>query len=42
MGVAEWWARVRYQGIVLARLALALACGAWIVWTVLLPLLGWR
>jgi hypothetical protein len=28
--------------IVLARLAVALACAAGIVWFVLLPLFGWR
>jgi hypothetical protein len=28
--------------IVLARLALALACAAGIVWFVVLPLIGWR
>ena len=32
----------RYQMIVLARLALALACAAGIVWFVVLPLIGWR
>jgi hypothetical protein len=41
-GIAVWWARVRYQMIVIVRLALALACGAGIVWFVVLPLLGWR
>ena len=41
-GVAAWWARVRYQMIVLDRLALALACAAGIVWFVVLPLIGWR
>jgi hypothetical protein len=41
-GVAAWWARVRDQTIVLARLGLALACAAGIVWFVLLPLCGWR
>jgi hypothetical protein len=41
-GVAAWWARVRYQMIVLARLALALGCAAGIVWFVLLPMFGWR
>jgi hypothetical protein len=40
--VAAWWARVRYQADFFARLALAGACIAAIVWYVLLPLLGWR
>ena len=40
--VAAWWARVRYQMIFFARIALALACVAGIVWFVLLPLFGWR
>jgi len=40
--VAAWWARVRYQTIFFARLALALACAAAIVWFVLLPLFGER
>ena len=35
-----WWARVRYQMIFFARIALALACVAGIIWFVLLPLLG--
>jgi hypothetical protein len=37
--VATWWARVRYQTIFFARIVLALACVAAIVWFVLLPLL---
>ena len=41
-GIAVWWARVRYQMIVIVRLALALACAAGIVWFVVLPLFGWR
>jgi hypothetical protein len=40
--VAAWWARVRYQMIFFAGIALALACVAWVVWFVLFPLLGWR
>ena len=39
--VATWWARVRYQGNVFVRAALALACLAAIVWFILLPLFGW-
>jgi len=42
VGIAAWWARVRYQMIVFARLGLALACAAGIVWFVVLPLIGWR
>jgi hypothetical protein len=42
VSVAAWWARVRYQMIVLARITLALACAAGIVWFVVLPLIGWR
>jgi hypothetical protein len=41
-GVAAWWARVRYQMMILARIALALACTAGIIWFVVLPLFGWR
>ena len=40
--VRAWWVRVRYQMIWFARIALALACVAGIVWFVLLPLFGWR
>jgi hypothetical protein len=40
--VAAWWARVRYQMNFFARVVLALACIAGIVWYVLLPLFGWR
>ena len=40
--VAAWWARVRYQMNFFARVALALAGVAGIVWYVLLPLFGWR
>jgi len=40
--IAAWWARVRYQTIFLARIALALACVAAIVWFVLLPLVAGR
>ena len=38
--VRAWWARVRYQMVFFARIALALACVAGIIWFVLLPLLG--
>jgi len=40
--VAAWWARVRYQMIFFARIALALTCIAGIIWFVLLPLLDGR
>ena len=40
--VAAWWARVRHQMNFFARVALALAGIAGIVWYVLLPLFGWR
>jgi hypothetical protein len=40
--VALWWARVRYQAVFFARVLLALASIAGILWYVLLPLLGWR
>jgi hypothetical protein len=40
--VTAWWARVRYQMIFFARIAVALACVAGIIWYVLLPLLGGR
>jgi hypothetical protein len=40
--VAAWWARVRHQTVFFARVALALACVAAIVWFVLLPLLAGR
>jgi hypothetical protein len=38
--VAAWWARTRGQMNFFARIALALACVAGIIWFVLLPLLG--
>lgn len=37
--VMAWWARVRYQMIFCARIVLALACVAGIMWFVVLPLL---
>ena len=40
--VAAWWTRVRYQMNFFARVALALACIAGIVWYILLPFFGWR
>ena len=40
--IAAWWTRVRYQADFFARVALAIAGGAAIVWYVLLPLFGWR
>jgi hypothetical protein len=40
--VAAWWARVRYEIILVVRIALALVCAGGIVWFVLLPLFGWR
>ena len=40
--VAAWWTRVRYQMNFFARVALALACLAGLVWYFLLPFLGWR
>jgi hypothetical protein len=40
--VAAWWSRIRYQMNFFARIALALACVAGIIWFVLLPLLGGR
>ncbi len=40
--VAAWWTRVRYQMNFFARVALALACIAGLVWYFLLPFLGWR
>ena len=40
--LSAWWTRVRYQADFFARVALAIAGVAAIVWYVLLPLFGWR
>lgn len=40
--LSAWWTRVRYQADFFARVALAIAGMAAIVWYVLLPLFGWR
>jgi hypothetical protein len=40
--VAGWWTRVCCQLDFFARVALAVACVAGIVWFVVLPLIGWR
>ena len=40
--VAAWWARVCYELNFFARVALALALLAGVVWFVVLPMLGWR
>jgi hypothetical protein len=40
--ISAWWTRVRYQADFFARVALAIAGVAAIVWYVLLPLFGWR
>jgi hypothetical protein len=39
--VAAWWARVRYQAMFGARVALALAFLTAIIWFLVLPMLGW-
>jgi hypothetical protein len=40
--VAAWWTRVRHQIDFFARVALAFACLAALVWYVVLPLFGWQ
>ena len=40
--ISAWWTRVRYQADFFARVALAIAGVAAIVWYVLQPLFGWR
>jgi len=42
ISIAAWWARVRHQIDFFARVALAFAVLAAIVWYLVLPLLGWQ
>jgi hypothetical protein len=40
--VAAWWTRVCYQVNFAARVVLALALLAGVIWFVVLPMFGWR
>ena len=42
ISIAAWWARVRHQIDFFARVVLAFAVLAAIVWYLVLPLLGWQ